>query len=99
MDILLEAAGVAAKCQAEFVLLCGTGVAAARVGILDEPSLRQFSRLFLTFLNPCIVLQLSQHFTAERVYLWSPVLVAAVVHVAVGALIGRAGAWVTLTQP
>lgn len=95
---MLDAIGVAAKCQAQFVLICGTGVMAARQGVLNDASLHQFSRLWLTFLNPCIVLQLSQYFTAAHVWAWSPILVACCGHVAIGAMLGRVGAWALKIQ-
>lgn len=87
--MLLEALFVASTCQAQFVLICGTGVLAARQGMLNGATLGQVTRFYLRFLMPCIVLQLNQVFTLERTLRWCPIVFVAVLHIAAGAVLGR----------
>ena len=91
--MLLEALAVASKCQAQFVLICGTGVLGAQQGTLDAATLKNLTRFYLRYLMPCVVLQLNQVFTLERTLEWSPVILAACAHIALGAALGRGCAW------
>ncbi|KAL1500668.1 hypothetical protein AB1Y20_013315 [Prymnesium parvum] len=94
-----EGLAVAAGCQAQFVLICGTGVLAARQRQLDAHTISQLSHFYLRFLMPCVVLQLNQVFTYGRTSAWSPVLLVAALHIALGAALGRGGAAALRLRP
>lgn len=90
-DLFLESLAVAARCQATVGLLTGTGAAAAAFGVLDTATVRGLSKFHLKFLNKCIIFQLNQFYSVERLVLWSCVPIVAIMHLALGAALGWLG--------
>lgn len=66
---------------------------AARRGLLNPSTLRQVTSFHLRYLMPCTVLHLNQVLTLERTLSWSPVLLVTLLHIAIGAGLGRLCAW------
>jgi len=91
MGLFLESLMVAGKCQAQVALLTGTGAAAACLNILDRATVKSLSRFHLTFLNKCIILQLNQYYSLERLIRWAPVILVALLHIFLGAALGALG--------
>jgi len=89
MTLLAESLIVAAQCQAQFVCITGVGAIGAARKILDGRALSLLSRVYLRLLLPCLMLGLSTSFSAERLQEWSPILVVACCHTAVGFGLGR----------
>jgi len=52
---------------------------------------RGLSRFHIKFLNKCIILQLNQFYSAERLLAWFPVIIVALMHLALGAALGWLG--------
>ena len=92
MTLLGESLIVAAQCQAQFVCITGVGAIGAARKILDGRALSLLSRLYLRLLLPCLMLGLSTSFSVERLQEWSPILVVACCHVALGFGLGRLAA-------
>ena len=92
MTLLGESLIVAAQCQAQFVCITGVGAIGAARKILDGRALSLLSRMYLRLLLPCLMLGLSTSFSAERLQEWSPILVVACCHVALGFGLGRLAA-------
>ena len=89
MTLLTDSLIVAAQCQAQFVCITGVGAIGAARKILDGPALSLLSRIYLRLLLPCLMLGLSTSFSAERLQEWSPILVVACCHTALGFGLGR----------
>jgi len=89
MTLLTDSLIVAAQCQAQFVCITGVGAIGAARKILDGRALSLLSRIYLRLLLPCLMLGLSTSFSADRLREWSPILVVACCHTALGFCLGR----------
>ena len=89
MTVFSESVEVAVVSVAEVLILVVAGVFAARVGHLD---IRSASRLTINILFPCACVSFFRDFSASRLARWSPVILVAFIHIAVGALLGMLGA-------
>ena len=90
--IFLESIRVATACQAEVLILAGTGIIAGAMGVLDAGHRAAIARFHFLFLNPCICLQLNQYYSVERLRHWGgAVIILSVLHVAFGGAIGWFG--------
>ena len=88
--LMLTALEVAAKAQAEVLVLFGAGAFASATDLLPPTLLPAASKLQLLLLQPCLLLTLNQSFTVARLLAWSPVLALAAVHIGLGAILGLA---------
>lgn len=89
--IFVNALETAARCQCEVGLILATGVAAASTSILTPDNLVPLSKFHLNYLMPALILRLHEGFTLARLKAWGTVSIVAVVHVALGALLGWLG--------
>lgn len=100
MALLLSALQVAAKSQAEVIVILSAGVVASELGLLTATELQKVAKLQLAVLQPCLIMHLNQSFTLARIVAWSPVILVAVVHMALGAAVGAlAGRVLRITSP
>ena len=88
MSILLTALGVAAKAQAEVILIMSAGIAASAYGLLGPANISNAAKLYLVVLQPCLMFSLTRSFSLERLASFWPVLVISLVHIALGAVLG-----------
>ena len=87
-SILLTALGVAAKAQAEVILIMSAGIAASAYGLLGPANISNAAKLYLVVLQPCLMFSLTRSFSLERLASFWPVLVISLVHIALGAVLG-----------
>lgn len=92
MSLLGNAVQVAAKAQAEVMVIFFAGAIAASMGLFTSKNLPLVSKFQLAILQPCLILSLNQSFTLAHLYAWSPVLVVALIHISLGAALGQLGA-------
>lgn len=91
-SLLLESAQVASFAIGEMVLIAACGALAARLGYLDNETMRPLARAMMRLLFPCVMLSASRSYTADRLSRWWVVVIVGWVHIAMGAAVGLVGA-------
>ena len=87
MSVFSRALEVAFVSLGETFLTTLAGSVAILAGYLDSHSLRRISTFMVKLLFPCLMLSLFTSFDTERLSRWSPVLLVALLHILLGALL------------